>query len=79
MKLPALATKESTEYSLEQEWEEFEDCNLTDPVDKPWIEVDASSQELLPEDQLAEFSPEQELLFQRRFEKCGLLDPFYQQ
>ena len=77
----ARSTKEKAGLPLEQEWEEFDDYDLTDtwPVDQPWLEIDSSSQELFQEDPMAEFSPEQELLFQRRFEKYDLPDPVYQQ
>ena len=78
----ARSTKEKARLPLEQEWEEFDDYDLTDtwPVDQPWLEIDSSSWESFQEDQMAEFSPEQELLFQRRFEeKYDLPDPVYQQ
>ena len=78
----ARSTKEKAGLPLEQEWEEFDDYDLTDiwPVDQPWLEIDSSSRELFQEDPMAEFSPEQELLFQKRFEEnYDLPDPVYQQ
>ena len=69
------SVKEVFEFSLEQEQEEFENYEILDPVDQQ-----SSSQERLQEDQVAEFSPEQELLFQKRFEEnYNLPDPVYQQ
>ena len=66
--------KERTGYSSEQE---FEDYDLMDPADQPWLEFDSS---LLQEDQMTEFSPEQEFLFQRRYEEnYDIPDPVYQQ
>ena len=78
----ARSIKENAGHYLEQEWEEFDDYDLTDtwPVDQPWQEIDSSSQELFQEDQVAEFLLQEELLFQRRFEeKYDLPDPVYQQ
>ena len=47
-----------------------------DSTDQPWLEFDTS---LLQEDQMTEFSPEQELLFQRRYEeKYDIPHPVYQ-
>ena len=46
-----------------------------DSADQPWLEFDSS---LLQEDQMTEFSPEQELLFQRRYkENFDIPDPVY--
>ena len=64
--------KKATGYSSEQE---FEDYDLMDSADQPWLEFDSS---LLQEDQMTEFSPEQELLFQRRYEEnFDIPDPVY--
>jgi len=54
--------------------------NSDSKVSNGWPEINSLPQEEIQQDQMVEFSPEQEQLFQRRFEeKYDLSDPVYQQ
>ena len=55
------STSEMVEFSLEQQQEEFDDHAGSYQVDQQWLDTDSLSQDLLQEDCVADFSPEQEL------------------
>ena len=72
------------ELSLEQEQEEYDNYDFPNPFPdtQDWLQEDQVVEFSLDwpqEDQVVEFSPEQVLLFQKRFEKYDVPDPVYQQ
>jgi len=74
------SAKELIEVSLEQEWEEFKNYDFADQACQEWSDINSPPQEEIQIDQLVNFSPEQEQVFQRRFEeKYDLPDLVYQQ
>ena len=69
-----------SEFFFEREQEKFEHHDFSDQAYQEWPEINSLPQEEIQEDQMVEFSAEQDQLFQRRLEeKHDLPDPVYQQ
>ena len=60
------SAKEVIEVSLEQEWKEFKNYDFADQAYQEWLEINSTPQEEIQKDQMVEFSPEQEQLFQEK-------------